>query len=440
VDLWVWGAFLTAIAALLAIDLFVVHRDAHEVSLREAARWSAIWVSLGLAFCAVIWWWMGPEAAGSYLAGYLIEKSLSVDNVVVFALIFASFSLPARYQHRVLFWGVLGAIAFRAIFILAGVAFLEAFHWAFYLFGAFLIVTGFRISSHRSVADPGRNPVLRAFRRVVPITEEPVGQRLVVRRSGRWMATPLLAVVVVIETTDIVFAADSIPAVFAVTRDPFLVFTSNVFAILGLRAMYFLLAGVMDRFRYLRLGLAVVLVFVGAKMVASDLVSVPIWLSLGVIAATIGASIALSLRSVPAASSTWQSSGTPMTDHHHRHEVWGDDPEELDASATVAELEATEPAVARRWHDHPAIVPFKAVALFVGRNGRRIGVTIAGIVVLLVGVAGLVLPVLPGWLLIFVGLGILATEYVWAQRLLKLAKEKANAAKDKVLRKNDEQP
>jgi hypothetical protein len=183
-----------------------------------------------------------------------------------------------------------------------------------------------------------------------------------------------------------------------------------------------------------------VLVFVGAKMLASDLIAVPVWLSLCVIGATIGLSVALSLRPVRVGLPSWQSKGTPMTEHHHRRDVWGDDPEELDASATVAELETAEPAVARRWHDHPAVVPFKAVALFVGRNGRRIGVTIVGVVVLLAGLAGLVLPVLPGWLLIFVGLGILATEYVWAQRLLRLAKEKANNAKDRVLRKNDAQP
>ena len=306
VDLWIWGAFLVSIAALLAIDLFVVHRDIHDVSLREAAIWSAIWVSLGLSFGLVVWWWRGSEAAGSYLAGYLIEKSLSVDNVVVFALIFTSFALPARYQHRVLFWGVAGAIAFRGLFIWAGATLLETVHWAFYLFGAFLVATGIRMATRRSETDPNRNPVLRTFRRVVPVTEQPVGQRLVVRRAGRWMATPLLAVVVVIETTDIVFAADSIPAIIAVTSDPFLVFTSNVFAILGLRAMYFLLAGVMGRFRYLRLGLAAVLVFVGAKMLASDVLIVPIWLSLAVIVATIGIAIALSLGSVPARPSTWR--------------------------------------------------------------------------------------------------------------------------------------
>ena len=300
VPLWVWAVFLAFVVAMLALDLFVLHRRAHEVSLREAAVWSAVWIIVGLGFSGLVWAWAGSGGAQAYLAGYLIEKSLSIDNVVVFALIFGAFGLPARYQHRVLFWGVLGAIVFRAVFIALGATVLETFHWAFYVFGAFLVLTGIRMWSHRgSETDPTRNPVLRAFRRFVPITEEPVGQRLIVRRSSGWVATPLLAVLVVVETTDIVFAADSIPAIFAVTRDPFLVFTSNVFAILGLRAMYFLLAGVIDRFRYLRLGLAAVLVFVGAKMLASDLVTVPIWLSLCAIAVTIGVAIALSLRPAP---------------------------------------------------------------------------------------------------------------------------------------------
>jgi tellurite resistance protein TerC len=296
VDLWVWVAFNAFILAMLAVDLFVFHRDAHEVTLREAATWSAIWVALALAFGAVIWMWMGPAAGGEYLAGYLIEKSLSIDNIFIFALIFGAFAVPLRYQHRVLFWGVLGALVFRALFIAAGVTLLERFHWTLYLFGAFLVFTGIRMALARGHhVDPNRNPVLRAIRSVVPMTEGYEDQRMVVRRAGRWMVTPLLAVLVVVETTDIVFAVDSIPAILAVTTTPFLVFTSNAFAILGLRALYFLLAGMMDRFRYLKLGLATVLVFVGAKMLLADVIHVPVWLSLVVITTVIGTSVATSM-------------------------------------------------------------------------------------------------------------------------------------------------
>jgi tellurite resistance protein TerC len=296
VDLWVWGAFTGFIMAMLVVDLFVVHRDAHAVSLREAALWSAIWVGLALAFGGVIWVWMGPQAGGQYLAGYLIEKSLSVDNIFIFALIFGAFAVPDRYQHRVLFWGVIGALLFRAIFIAAGVTLLERFHWTLYVFGAFLVFTGIRMALARNLhVDPKRNPVLRAMRRVVPMTEEYDGQRMIVRRAGRLTATPLLAVLIVVETTDIIFAVDSIPAILAVTTAPFLVFTSNAFAILGLRALYFLLAGMMDRFRYLKLGLAAVLVFVGVKMLVAVVIVVPIWLSLLVIAGMIGVSVATSM-------------------------------------------------------------------------------------------------------------------------------------------------
>ncbi len=301
VDLWIWGAFVAFILALLALDLFVLHRDAHEVSFKEAGLWSAIWVSLGLAFGAVVWWWQGGTAGGQYLAGYLIEKSLSVDNIFVFALIFGYFAVPTRYQHRVLFWGVLGALVFRALFIAAGVTLLESFHWMIYVFGAFLVLTGIKMWRSRDTeVDPSRNPVLRAMRRVVPMTDEQHGQKMTVREGGKLLATPLLAVLVVIETTDVLFAVDSIPAILAVTRDPFLVFTSNAFAILGLRALYFLLAGMIDRFAYLKLGLAAVLVFVGAKMLLADVYKLPIWISLAMIAATIAISVMASLRRRPA--------------------------------------------------------------------------------------------------------------------------------------------
>ena len=296
-DLWVWAAFIGLILSLLALDLFVFHREAHEVSFREATKFSVFWIALGLAFGALIFVWLGPEAGGEYLAGYLIEKSLAVDNIFVFALIFGYFSVPAKYQHRVLFWGVVGALIFRAGFIAGGAALLESFHWTIYLFGAFLVFTGIRMARHRNEEmHPERNPALRLFKRVVPTTDGYEGQRFVVRRAGRLLATPLMAVLVLVETTDIIFAVDSIPAIFAVTSDPFLVFTSNAFAILGLRALYFMLAGMIERFVYLKVGLAAVLVFVGGKMLLADVVEVPIWASLLAIAAMIGVSILVSLR------------------------------------------------------------------------------------------------------------------------------------------------
>ena len=300
VEPWIWIAFLSFIAGMLAIDLLVFQREAHAVSMREAGIWSAVWIALGLTFGAIVWLWQGPEAGGEYLAGYLIEKSLSVDNIFVFALVFGYFAVPAAYQHRVLFWGVFGALVFRAIFIAAGASLLDQFHWMIYVFGAFLVITGIRMArSNDEHVDPGKNPVLRAFRRFVPLTDELRGERFFVKESGRRLATPLLAVLVVVETTDIIFAIDSIPAIFAVTTDTFLVFTSNAFAILGLRALYFLLAGMIGRFTYLKVGLAVVLAFVGVKMLISEVYKIPIWLSLTVIATAIAGSVLVSLRRAP---------------------------------------------------------------------------------------------------------------------------------------------
>jgi tellurite resistance protein TerC len=300
VEPWIWIAFLSFIVGMLAIDLLVFQKEAHAVSMREAGIWSAVWVALGLTFGAIVWLWQGPQAGGEYLAGYLIEKSLSVDNIFVFALIFGYFAVPAAYQHRVLFWGVFGALVFRAIFIAAGATLLDQFHWMIYVFGAFLVITGIRMArSNDEHVDPGKNPVLRAFRRFVPMTDGLRDERFFVKEMGRRLATPLLAVLVVMETTDIIFAIDSIPAIFAVTTDTFLVFTSNAFAILGLRALYFLLAGMIGRFAYLKIGLAFVLAFVGVKMLISDLYHVPIWLSLTVIASAIAISVVVSLRRPP---------------------------------------------------------------------------------------------------------------------------------------------
>jgi tellurite resistance protein TerC len=300
VDTWIWFAFLAFIVGMLAIDLLMFQREAHAVSMREAAIWSGVWVTLGLTFGAIVWLWQGPQAGGEYLAGYLIEKSLSVDNIFIFALVFGYFAVPAEYQHRVLFWGVFGALVFRAIFIAAGATLLDQFHWMIYVFGAFLVITGIRMArSTDEHVDPGKNPVLRMFRRLVPMTDGLRDERFFVKEAGRRLATPLLAVLVVIETTDIIFAIDSIPAIFAVTTDTFLVFTSNAFAILGLRALYFLLAGMIGRFSYLKVGLAFVLAFVGVKMLISEVYKVPIWLSLTVIALAIGGSVIVSLRRAP---------------------------------------------------------------------------------------------------------------------------------------------
>ena len=294
---WAWIAFGAFILAMLALDLFVLHREAKEVSFREAAVLSGFWVTLALLFGVVVWVWAGPTTAGEYYAGYVIEKALSIDNVFVFALIFAYFAVPLQYQYRVLVWGVVGALVLRVLFILIGAELLETYDWMVYLFGAFLIYTGIRMARHSNQeVHPERNPLLRLLRRVMPMTDGYRGQRFLVREHGKLMATPLLAVLIAVETTDVVFAVDSIPAIFAITTNTFVVWTSNAFAILGLRALYFMLAGLMQRFVYLSLGLSVVLVFVGAKFIYGDLFGkVPIWVSLPFIAAAVAFSIAASL-------------------------------------------------------------------------------------------------------------------------------------------------
>ena len=293
---WAWVAFGAFVLVMLVLDLFVLHRDAKEISFREAAVLSAFWVALGLLFGILVWIWAGPTTAGEYYAGYIIEKALSVDNVFVFALIFGYFAVPVQYQYRVLFWGVLGALVLRVIFIVIGAELLETYDWMVYLFGAFLVYTGIRMARHNNQeVHPERNPVLRLLRRVLPMTDGYRGQKLLVRERGKLMATPLLAVLIAVETTDVVFAVDSIPAIFAITTNTFVVWTSNAFAILSLRALYFMLAGLMERFVYLSLGLSVVLVFVGAKFIWSDLFGkVPIWVSLPFIGTVVAVSIAAS--------------------------------------------------------------------------------------------------------------------------------------------------
>lgn len=322
IPLWIWGTFLGFVLVVLALDLGVFHRKAHVVQMKEALVWSAIWMGLALAFGALIftqWQQIRPgstysnsDAGFAFIAGYLVEWALSVDNLFVFLLVFAYFQVPAQYQHRVLFWGIVGALVFRMIFIALGAVVLERFHWSMILFGVFLVFTGIKmVRTHGKKMDPGRNPVLKLFRKIVPVTPEYHGQKFFTRIGGRLWATPLFVALLVVEFTDIVFAIDSVPAIFAITSEPFIVFTSNVFAILGLRSLYFALAGLMQMFHYLHYGLAAVLMFVGGKMlygyfekdVWADLPKFPVWLSLVVILVTLGLAVLVSILRPPISSS-----------------------------------------------------------------------------------------------------------------------------------------
>jgi tellurite resistance protein TerC len=295
VPIWAWFVFVAGVVAVLAVDLFAHRRDA-VIGFREAARWSAFWVSLGLAFAGVIWIWGGPAAAGQYTAAWLLEKSLSVDNLFVFALIFTYFQVPERLLHRVLFFGVLGALVLRFGFIAAGSALLSSFHFTLYVFGAFLLFTAARmLRGGDQQVDVGRNIAVRALRRVMPVTDDYVGHRFVLRSAGRFVATPLLAVLVAIETADILFAVDSVPAALSVTNETFIVYSSNALAILGLRSLYFLLSGMLDRFHHLGTGLAVILGFIGVKMIITDFAHIPTGVSLGVIAVVLTVSVVVSL-------------------------------------------------------------------------------------------------------------------------------------------------
>lgn len=292
-----WVTFNLFVLAMLALDLGVFHRKAHEVKMKEALGWSAVWIALALAFNAWIYVSRGPQPALEFFTGYLIEKSLSVDNVFVFLLLFTYFRVPALYQHRVLFWGILGALIFRAIFIAAGVVLIQRFHWVIYIFGVFLLITGIKMWFQKDKEiHPEKNPVLKLFRRMMPVTPDYEGQRFFVKRDGRRWATPLFVTLLLVETTDIIFAVDSIPAILAITSDAYIVYTSNVFAILGLRALYFALAGIMQLFHHLHYGLSAILVFVGGKMLLTDVYKVPIGISLAVIAGFIGLSVLASLK------------------------------------------------------------------------------------------------------------------------------------------------
>jgi tellurite resistance protein TerC len=293
--LW-WTLFNIFVLAMLILDLKVFHRKAHEVKIKEAIGWSIFWMLLALTFNLGIYIWWGLEPALQFLAGYLIEQSLSVDNIFVFLLIFSYFGVSSLYQHKVLFWGILGAQIMRAIFIFTGVALIEKFHWLIYIFGAFLIFTGIKLALEKDKEiHPEKNPVLRLFRRFVPITEEYEKDKFFIKRASRYLATPLFVVLIVVETTDVIFALDSIPAILAITLDPFIVYTSNVFAILGLRALYFALAGLLQLFHYLHYGLSAILVFVGAKMLLSNFYEVPVGVALGVVAGILVISVIASI-------------------------------------------------------------------------------------------------------------------------------------------------
>jgi tellurite resistance protein TerC len=291
-----WIGFTAFVVGMLALDLGVFHKTDHKIEYKEALGWSVFWISLALIFNLGVYHWFGKDKAVEFLTGYLIEKTLSVDNIFIFVIIFSSFAVPDKYQHRVLFWGVLGALVMRAIFIFAGAALLMKFHWMMYVFGAFLIITGIKLLINRNkVEEPEKNIIFRFCAKFIPTVPEYHGSKFTIVKEGKRYGTPLLMVLLAIEITDLIFAIDSIPAIFAITNDPFIVYTSNIFAILGLRSLYFLLAGVVHKVRYLKVGLAVVLLFVGVKMALINIYKIPIGFSLLFISVAIGASVAASL-------------------------------------------------------------------------------------------------------------------------------------------------
>ena len=290
-----WAVFGVIVMGMLALDLGIFHRKSRQESIREAALWCCVWVGVALLFNLGVYFAFGAGKAMEFLAAYLVEESLSVDNIFVFVAIFTYFSVEGRHQYRVLFWGILGAQVMRGIFIFAGLAVIDRFHWVTYLLGAFLVLTGFRFAKEETEVNPEKNPVIRFFRELVPVTATFRGQSFFVREHGKWMATPLFVVLLVVELTDVIFATDSVPAVLAIARDPFIVYSSNIFAILGLRALYFVLRGAIVRFHYLRYGLAAILIFVGIKMLIQGFYHVPISVSLGVIGTLLAFSIFLSV-------------------------------------------------------------------------------------------------------------------------------------------------
>lgn len=296
VDGFVWTCFIGFVLVMLALDLGVFHRKSHEIKIKEALIWSAFWISLALAFNYGIYVFMGKEKAIEFLAGYVIEKSLSIDNLFVFIMLFTYFNVNTKYQHKVLFWGILGALVMRAIFIFAGVALINKFHWIIYVFGVLLVFTGIKMLFHNDEKiDPNKNPLVRLFKKFFPVTDQEHGGKFFVKMKGRTFATPLFIVLLIVEFTDLIFAVDSIPAILAITNDTFIIFTSNVFAILGLRALYFALAGITKYFYYIKYGLSAILVFVGIKMTIVDLYKIPILYSLFTIASILLISVIVSL-------------------------------------------------------------------------------------------------------------------------------------------------
>jgi tellurite resistance protein TerC len=394
--IWVWVFFLVGILVLLALDLFVVHRTERVLSLPEALAWSAFWVVLSLGFnLAVIYaydlhWFgighdiahplTGQQAGLQFLTAYLVEKSLSLDNIFVIALIFTYFRVPLGLQHRVLFWGVLGAIVLRGAMIAGGVALINRFDWMVYVFGALLLVTAIKllIARHDNLA-PDRNPLVKLARRIMPVHDRFVGEHFLARIDGRWLLTPLGLVILVVESSDVLFAVDSIPAVLAVTRDPFLVFTSNVFAILGLRALYFALAGLMNRFGYLKFSMVFILAYVGMKMILSHHYVIPTWVSLVVMSGFLVIGVLASI---------------------------------VGASRDTAPLVSPAPSNVARLTELTL------------QQGKRVTVILLGSAVILAGMVMLLLPG-PGLLTILIGLAILGTELVWARRLLNSLKRRA---------------
>jgi tellurite resistance protein TerC len=300
VNVGAWGLLTALVIVMLVVDLLIFGRGRREVTLRESVIWSVVWIALAFGFWLLMWAWQGADAGSEYLTGYLLERSLSLDNIFVFAIIFGYFAVPAAVQPRVLAWGIALALSLRLVFIVAGAALLANFHATFYLFGALLLYTAYKLARHDETdVDPEHNPALRFVRKHVPMSADYRGHRLFTTEHGRRVATPLVAVFVVVATTDLIFAIDSIPAIFAITQEPFVVFAANAFAMLGLRALYFVLVGMMDRFVYLSQGLAVILAVIGAKMLLIDVWHPPIWLSLAIIAAVLAATAALSLRAAP---------------------------------------------------------------------------------------------------------------------------------------------
>lgn len=304
-DITFWIFFILFILLMLAIDLGVFHRKAHAVSFKESLLWTMVWMSLAMLFNAIIYYWKGPDKALEFLTGYLIELSLSVDNLFVFILIFGYFHVEPQYQHRILFWGILGALILRIIFIFAGAALLVKFHWMIYLFGGILIVSGYKMFFQKDKKiEPEKNPILRLFKRIFPVTDQIGGSSLFIKQNNKWFATPLFLVLLMVETTDVIFAVDSVPAILAITRDTFIVFTSNAFAILGLRSLYFSLAGIINVFRFLHLGLATILIFIGLKMVLADIYKLPIEVALFSVVGILIISIVASLVIKPSKTNT----------------------------------------------------------------------------------------------------------------------------------------